>query len=178
MKPIFRLPIAIAVLHLCLVPVSTFAEDSGVTVSEPNLFSYQAPAGWTLKSVRGAKYKAACDIKDDTVKAAIGVEIDTQPGPLDDWCQQSLAKNKKLFSEADMQVGDQKPFETVSGAKGIRVPITLTPLTTSSNKIQFIDYFFEGKSDAKIAVTCSCPAESGDHYAPLFDAAIKTFVPN
>jgi hypothetical protein len=175
MKPIFRLPIAIAVLHLWLAPVSTFAEDSGLTVSEPNLFSYQAPAGWTLQSNPNSQYKVACDIKNDAVEAMISVEIDTQAGALDAWCQQSLAKNKKLFSEVDMQVGDQKPFKTVSGANGIRVPITLT---VNSNKIQFIDYFFEGKSDAKIAVTCSCPAESGDHYAPLFDAAIKTFVPN
>lgn len=157
---------------LVLSPVSAVC-GQGVTVDQPKLYSYQAPAGWTLQTLPSAQYPVACDTQDGRTKATISVEIDTAPGPLDAWTAQSLAKNKVQFSQYNIQIGDQKPFATGSGVNAIQVPITLT---AGGNGIQFVDYFFAGSSDAKIAVTCSCPAADAAHYIPLFETAMKTFV--
>ena len=170
-KSILCILFSIVFLSFCFAPLC-LAEDDGVTVSEPNLFSYQAPKGWTLKSLPSATYKAACDIKGDNIGAVITVEMDKKAGSLQDYSQQSLANNKKLFAEAKIEIGTPQPFDTISGIKGIRVPIALS---ANGNSIPFIDYFFEGKSDAKLTVSCSCPVADKDRYASIFDAAMKTF---
>lgn len=130
--------------------------------------------GWTVQKVPSATYPIATETKDGSVHASISVEADHTPGALDEWCRHSLEKNKAQFASYDMNAGELTPFTTSSGAKGFRVIITLT---ANSNKLAFIDYYFSGSSDAKIAVTCTCQQVEIDHYAPIFDAAIKTFVP-
>jgi hypothetical protein len=102
------------------------------------------------------------------------VESDTQAGPLDEWVKNSRAKNKEQFSGYNFQSEGEEPFETTSGIKGIRAAFTLT---ASGNNIQFIDYFFQGGSDAKIVVTCSCSQPDGKRYTSIFDTILKTFVP-
>lgn len=174
MKSIFTGLLRAVVVALFLAPLLMRAEDRSTTVSISNLFSFQVPMGWTVQKVPSATYPVATETKDGSVHASISVEADHTPGSLDEWCRHSLEKNKKQFASYNMKAGELTPFTTSSGAKGFRGTITLT---ANSNKLAFIDYYFSGSSDAKIAVTCTCQQAEIDHYAPIFDTAIKTFVP-
>jgi hypothetical protein len=174
MKSIFAGLLYAFAVALFLAPLLIRAEDQGTIVSVSNLFSYQAPVGWTVQKVPSATYPIATETKDGSVHASISVEADHTPGALDEWCHHSVEKNKVQFASNNMNAGELTPLTTSSGAKGFRVIITLT---ANSNKLAFIDYYFSGSSDAKMVVTCTCQQTEIDHYAPIFDAAIKTFVP-
>jgi len=174
MKSIFTGSFRAVVVVLFLAPLLMRADNKGSAVSVPNLFSYQAPMGWALQKLPSATYPAATETKNGSVQAMITVEVDHTPGALDEWCRHSLEKNKVQFAAYNMNAGEPTPFTTSSGAKGFRIVITLT---ANSNKLAFIDYYFSGTSDAKFVVSCTCQQTEIDHYAPIFDAAVKTFVP-
>jgi hypothetical protein len=152
----------------------SMADAPLVIVSAPNVFSYQAPAGWTVQTPDGAKYPSATDIKDGGVNGGmIAVEVETKPGPLEDWGKESLAKNRVQWADYNLRESDLTPFETAAGAKGFR---TVLQITAQGKDLQWTLYLFAGSSDAKIAVSCASPAEIAEKYAPIFDAAMKTFV--
>ncbi len=163
-----------AVAALLVAPFAASADTPGPTVSVPGLFSYQTPPGWTVQKVASATYPAAQEIKNGAVAAMITVEIDHTPGPLDQWLKKSLAKNKVQFASYDFIASAPVPCVTASGVQGFRV---ITHLTANSRSLYFVAYNFTGSADAKIVVTCNCPAADADHYTPIFDAAMKTFVP-
>lgn len=175
MKSIFAGLLRSIVVALFLAPLLTRAEDQGTTVSIPNLFFYQAPVGWTVQKLPSATYPAATETKNGNVQAMISVEVDHKAGELNEWCHSSLEKNKVQFASYNMNAGELKPFITSSGAKGFRVIFTLT---ANSNKLAFIDYFFSGSADTKIAITCMCQQPELDHYSPIFETAVKSFVAN
>jgi hypothetical protein len=172
MKSIFTESLRAVGVALLLAPLLMRAEDGAATVSVPNLFSYQAPAGWLVQKPSSPTYPAATETKDGNVQAMITVEADHSPGALDEWCRHSLEKNKVQFASYSMNAGEPAPFTTSSGAKGFRVIITLI---ANGNKLAFVDYFFSGSADAKLAVTCTCQQADIDLYTQVFDTAMKSF---
>ena len=149
-------------------------DSLGDTVSQAGLFSYQAPKGWSVKSTPLSKYEVAVDAPRNNFVANINVVVESYP--------ESLAKyvslNKQYVAASGVytvfQVADEQPFETATGAKGVRL---VAKDQLNKQDMQQIFYFFEGSSNNKFVVTATCLAEDGDLYAPIFDASVKTFSP-
>ena len=93
---------------------------------------------------------------------------------LTEWCNKSLERNKADFAELHAQVGALQPFKTAAS-----IPRLLRDGRPHRARalIHYAMYFFAGNGNMKIAVTCACAATDVDHYAPLFEAAMETFVP-
>jgi len=146
----------------------------GPIVSVPNVFSYQAPPGWILKHAPGATYPTAVDAPNGNEGGMIAVESTPSPGMLDDWFQRTLISYRAQYAGTTWRADDPKPFLTTAGVKGIRMPITMT---VGNKNLYFVDYAFAGSGDTKITVGCTCLQADSNFYVPLFDAAMKTFVP-
>lgn len=151
-----------------------------VRVFVPNVFSYQAPPGWTLLKVSPdaasqVPYPVAIDPGHDPdhPRALITVNVDSSPQPLLDWCRGSLERSRAQFAEYQARIGDPEPFTTAAGVRALRAPIYLT---AGSKPLRYEMYFFDAPGGQKLAVACTCPAEDVDHYLPLFETAMKTFV--
>jgi hypothetical protein len=150
------------------------SQGLGDTVSQAGLFSYQAPKGWSVKSSPLSKYEVAFDVPRNNFVANINVVVESFP--------ESLAKyvslNKQYVTASGVytvfQVADERPFETSTGAIGVRL---VAKDQLNKRDMQQIFYFFEGSSNNKFVVTASCLAGDGDQYAPVFDASVKTFSP-
>jgi len=177
MKLNIRLLIGVILLAVFLAPLSRSAAETRATVGAPNVFSYQVPAGWKLRYDQGEKYPSATDVKDEVIMGNISVDMETQAGALNEWFKNSLAKQKAQYSSQyahfNPHIGNPTPFVTTTGTKGFRVVIRLT---VGEEDIVYVFYYFAGNSNVKILVTCFSAPEDADHYAPLFDAAMKTFV--
>jgi hypothetical protein len=175
----------------CLIALLVFAaaDTRGQTVpaaaaspkiAVPNVFSYQPPNGWVVLRVSGMPYPLAMEKKGEDAglgftPAMITVNSDVAPLPLVDWCSKSLAKNKAQLAAMNAQIGDLQPFPTdVLTVIGYRAPVDLT---AKDKKLHYVMYFFNGSGNTKLAVTCICSAADADRYAPVFEAAMRTFYP-
>jgi hypothetical protein len=108
------------------------------------------------------------------IKAMVTVNTDAAPQNLTEWCSKSLDRNKAQFAALHAQVGELQHFATAANVPGFRATVDLT---ARGRPIHYVMYFFAGSGDTKIAITCACAASDADHYAPLFEAAMETFVP-
>jgi hypothetical protein len=148
-----------------------------VRISEPGVFSYQLPHGWISIVVPGS-YPMAVEksgaVKTEQAKAVISVTKAAAGGDLVTWCAQEMQKNKAQFTALGAQVGQLEPFLTSTHAIGYCAPIDLT---ARGRALHYVMYFFDGGGSSKITVTCACPAAEVAHYTPLFEAAMKTFLP-
>jgi hypothetical protein len=147
------------------------AQDLGDTVSEPGVFSYQAPKGWTIQSTQMSKYKVCLDKAKDGFAANINVVTEAYSGTLEKYVELNKAAIKGSAFFTSVEFVDDKPFVTSSGANGIRV--TANTVLGKLNLRQSF-YFFDGAS-SKFVVTTSSLIGDGDKYAPIFDASLKTF---
>jgi hypothetical protein len=173
MRIFSRLGLA-ALLLAALLPVR--AADP-VRISEPGVFSYQLPPRWISIVVPGS-YPMAVEklgaVKTEKAKAVISVTKADAGGDLVNWCAQEMQKNKAQFAALGAQVGQLEPFLTSTHAIGYRAPIDLT---VRGRALHYVMYFFDGGGSSKITVTCACPAAEVAHYAPIFEATMKTFLP-
>jgi hypothetical protein len=169
----FLIPV-FALAVLLFTTISSQGQDLGETISQPGLFSYQAPKGWAIKSLQLSKFPIAADAPRNNFSANINVVVEPAPGSLADY----VALNKKLLVATPMfthfQIVDEQSFETSAGVKGVRL---VTNDGLGKEDMQQIFYFFEGSSNNKFVVTGSSLAADGDHYAPVFNASLKTFSP-
>ena len=160
---------------LCLAfAVTLAAQDLGDTVSQPGLFSYQAPKGWTVKDTPISKYKVSFDALQNNFAANINVVVETYSKSLSDYVELNKTQLKATPLFQHVQILDEKPFETSAGVKGTRLVVKDT---VGELNLQQIFYIFEGASDTKMVVTASSLVGDGDHYAPIFDGSMKTFSP-
>ncbi len=161
-------------LSLAFTTMPGHAQDLGDSVSQPGVFSYQAPKGWTVKDTAISKYKISFDAPKNNFSANINVVVESYPKSLSEYVELNKTALKTAPVFQNLQIIDEKPFETSSGVKGTRLVVKDT---MGKVDMQQIFYFFEGASDAKLVVTASCLVGDGDHYTPLFDASLKTFSP-
>ena len=150
------------------------SQGLGDTVSQAGLFSYQAPKGWSVKSTPLSKYDVAVDAPRNNFVANINVVVE----PFPDSLAKYVSANKQVIAASGIyavfQIVDEQPFETSTGAKGVRL-VAKDRLNQQDMQQSF--YFFEGSSNNKFVVTASCLTSDGDQYAPIFDASLKTFSP-
>jgi len=173
MRIFLRLVLA-AVFLGALLPAR--AADA-VRIGEPGLFSYQLPRGW-ISVTLPRSYPMAVDksgaAKTEQAKAMISVTASAAGGDLVNWCAQEMQQNKAQFAALGAQAGQLEPFVPTSGPVGYRAPIDLN---ARGKALHYVMYFFDGGNGRKITVTCACPAADVAHYARLFEAAMKSFLP-
>jgi hypothetical protein len=150
------------------------AQDLGETVSQPGLFSYQAPKGWTVKDTSFSKYKVCFDVPKNKFAANINVVLENFSGPLDKYVDLNATNLKASTMFQNLKIVDQKQFTTTDGTSGVRMVVTDS---IQNMNLQQVFYFFSGSSDNKFVVTASSLVGDGDTYAPIFDATLKTFSP-
>ena len=150
------------------------AQEMGPTVSQPGLFSYQAPKGWMTKDTPVSKYPVAFDMPVNDFAANINVVVESTSKSLAEYiaANEAFLKSSPMF--VNLQVVDKKPFVTTSGAKGTRI---LVNDTLGKMNLAQTFYFFEGSANNKFVVTATCKVGDGEHYAPFFDQSMKTFSP-
>ena len=167
----------LAFLALFLATLGQTHAATPASISEPGVFSYQLPPGWISVEVPHM-YPLAVEksgaAKKEQAKAMISVTTKMADGNLVDWCAQSMQQNRAQFATLGAQVGQLEPFLPATGAIGYRAPIDLA---VRGHALHYVMYFFDGGDGTKITVTCACPAADAPHYTPLFEAAMKTFVP-
>jgi len=165
----------IAALALSVLLLARLDAAAQAMVHVPDIFTYQAPVGWAMVDLPGSSYPTAIETASPSqAKAMITVNADLAPGDLGNWCVQAMARNKAAFATLGAQVGAVEPFTTEVGATGYRAPVSLT---ARGRALYYVLYFFDGGSGTKITLTCACPAADSAHYGPLFEAAMKTFLP-
>jgi hypothetical protein len=175
MSPLPRhiLPV-IALALLILAPGHARAQAK---ISVPDVFSYDIPPGWSREDIPNM-YPAAVELTGPgdaaQAKAMISVTSKTSNAKLSNWCADAMARNQKQFASLGAQVGPLQPFTTTAGIAGYRATIDLA---ARGRQLHYVMYFFDGGSGAKITITCACPAADIAHYAPLFEAAMKTYAP-
>jgi hypothetical protein len=149
-------------------------------VSVPHLFQYQAPPGWSVRSIATfSKYPIARNEANAAVVPQITVEMETSPEPLANWSRQFLAKNRDSLAAYRVRTGDLEPFITTAGARGFHATLDFSAnVGPTTLQLHYAYYFFEGSKNAKFVVACLCARDDTDHDAPLFDAAMTTFVPD
>jgi len=138
----------------------------------PGAYSYQAPAGWSVK-LRAIGSSTACDLvgEHDCV-AMISVGVIYHNSSLRKFAEFCMDMEKKMAINSDIQMGELEDYSTTSGWVGFKVVETKT---TNGHSSQTTFYFFSGHNDDKIEMTTTCHSESLDHYTPIFDEAVKTF---
>jgi len=152
--------------------LSSHAQALGETVSAPGVFSYQAPAGWTLKDTPMSKYKFSFDTPKNNFAANINVVVQDYPKPLADYVALNKTQIKNIAMLQNVLIVDEKPFTTTAGLQGTRLVITDT---VGKSDLEQTFYIFAGDGDTKYVVTASCLVNDAQVYAPIFDASIKTF---
>jgi hypothetical protein len=154
-------------------------QPAPTVVSVPGVFSYVAPPGWVTINLPNSAYPTAVENPNAAdpkhVKAFITITNDTSSSGLTAWCTQTMARNKAQFALLNATVGELEPFTTTAGANAYRAPVDLT---ARGKAVHYFLYFFAGSNDAKITVTCACATSDVVHYAPLFEAAMKSFIAN
>jgi hypothetical protein len=147
-------------------------------VTVRHLFKYQAPAGWTVRSIdKFSNYPIARNEANTSVMAQITVDMETASEPLADWSKAFLAKDRASLTAYQVRSGDLEPFIMSAGAKGFRARLDFSAnLGSTTLQLHYAYYFFEGSKNARFAVACCCDHNDADHDGPLFDTAMKTFV--
>jgi hypothetical protein len=147
------------------------AQDLGDTVTQPGL-SYQAPKGWAVKDSADSKCKICYDAPKNNYPANIVAMTDSYPKPLADYVDFTKSEMNSTPSLHNAVIIDEKPFVTAGGLQGTRLVITST---VGQYDVKQFFYFFAGDSDVKYLVTGTCLVADAQHYAPIFDASMKTF---
>jgi len=169
MKPVLSLVFGL----LLAATVLPLYADQGATISEPGVFTYQAPPDWEVKESPMSKYKVAMGPAKNGFAPNINVVTESYDGTLEHYVEanKTAIKDSPMFSNVTFV--SQAAFEGANGVQGIRL---VTTDTLGKMNLQQIFYFFSG-TKGKVVVTASSSIETGDQYTPIFDASLKTFMP-
>lgn len=162
----------LAVLNIgpAAVPVQAAPAQAARVVEPAGRFSYAAPAGWHVRVIMQAKYKACFAPQVNGFSANIVGSDDVNPAPLDAYSQASILGIKRSYTA--VRVISEMPFVTSSGVHGRRLAIVGIP--TKMHLRQNI-YLFPAPSNRKIILVVSWLTSQGEKYASTADQAMKTF---
>ena len=150
---------------LLTLPLACSAEKPSKAVTT-DAYTYSVPEDWEVMDMPGTGIKVS---KTKTGEANINVVGQPFEGTLQDYVkanvdQMEMIKVKKL---------SEGPFKTEDGLEGVKV-VAENTMTGKTMRQTF--YFFKGKGNTMFVVTCTA-AKDIDSYTPVFDSAVKTFVP-
>lgn len=173
-----RRNIRLLLLCLLLTTVCSEGQELGDTVSQDGLFSYQAPKGWPMQQkTPWSKYDIPYD-QERNLAGKYGANIIVTVGLYPNSLADAVAATKQAMSNdtkfTNLVFVDEQSFLTSAGIKGVRI---VAKATEGTMNLEHIAYFFEGSSNNKIEVVCTCLADDIEHYTPIFDASMKTFSP-
>jgi hypothetical protein len=151
------------------------AQDAGPTLSTPSLFSYVAPKGWgsqvgpsgAMGGFPQAVGPASNNFTPDITFKTDGYQM------VDQFVRTYQPNLVDVDQPFLMKLVEQKPFVTAAGVKGYRLHSidTANPPTAE----QF-SYVFPNPDGLVFEFACACAPADAAHYAPIFDASMKTVV--
>jgi hypothetical protein len=165
--------VVLAIL-VCGFAVPSFAQNTCKRNLESG-FSYCPPDGWTIKPSLDDKFKLFLGPTNPTFVPNINVKDEENMMTL----AEDVASNVKnmLANPAKMgvralNVVSQAEFVTTSGQRGTRVTFHLE--NTEGLKIRALQYYFSGRGDQKLVVSCLTLESTSDVNEPLFERSLKT----
>jgi hypothetical protein len=147
-------------------------QQENATVTRPGVFSYQAPPGWRVLPLPRIENPISTDPEQREAAPYIQVDTAASAASLADFAEANK-KSMKAMVPSTLFL-EEKPFATAAGVQGIRIVATAHP---GKRDQQAIYYLFEGPQKTKFVVIANVAPAAFEKNAPLFDAAMKTFVP-
>ena len=154
------------------LPGPALGQQADATVTRPGLFSYQAPPGWRVLTLPRIENPISTDPAQKEARPYIQVDTAASDASLAEFAEGNKKSMKAMVPST--QIIEEKPFVTTAGLKGIRIMITAHP---GQRDQQAVYYLFESPKQTKFVVIANVAAAGFEKNAPLFDAAMKTFVP-
>jgi hypothetical protein len=151
-------------------------QDPGPTLSTPSLFSYQAPSGWSSQVAGGLElggFPQAVGPASNNFTPDITF-ITNGHKTVEQFAKMYTPRLVDLIPRTyPMKLVDQKPFMTAAGVAGIR----LHSIDPASPPIaEQFSYVFSNPDGTLFQFACACAPADADHYAPIFDASMKTVI--
>lgn len=138
-------------------------------------YSLCVPQGWTVEEKEGQKYKLIFAPRDETFTPNINVKEDTNALALADYVAASLKYVGDHYQEigaTSVKMLGQSNFRTTSGLTAIRVAFSTE---FKGLTIRTLQYYFSGRNNRKLIVTCTFLEEKKVALDPVFDRALKSF---
>ena len=140
-------------------------------------FSYCSPEGWTIKQSLDEKFKAFWGPASNTLSPNINVKDEEDGTPLPEHVASNikyiLASPQKAGATAVTALG-QSDFVTASGQRGIKVVFHVEN-SARALMIRTYQYYFSGRGNQKLVLTCTVLESDRKALEPIFDRALKTF---
>ena len=145
----------------------------GQTIRVPSLFSYVAPKGWNSQvGPGGAKggFPQAVGPASHNFTPDITFMTDGYHS-IDQFVKTYQPVLVDVDQRFPMKLVDQMPFVTAGGVKGMRLH-SIDPAHPPAAE-QF-SYVFPNSDGLVFEFACACAPADAAHYAPIFDASMKT----
>ncbi len=140
-------------------------------------FSYCSPEGWTIKQSLDDKFKAFWGPASNTLTPNINVKDEEAGTPLPEHVAANIKyilTNPQKAGATDAKVLSQSDFVTASGQRGIKVVYHMEN-SARALMIRAYVYFFSGRGNQKLVLTCTALESDRNALEPIFDRALKTF---
>ena len=168
--------IALASLLLLVLSSDSLAQaDAGRYLASDGMFSFSIPSGWVLREIPGRKYKVAFGQPISGFAPNINVTDEAFSGALDAYVEGNLRVMPQMYERLgykNFQVLNRDVFYTSAKQAGARV---ITQSEVSGTVLRQTFFFFDGKDDRKLVVTCTTLADGGKDYDSVFEKSLKTF---
>jgi hypothetical protein len=137
----------------------TPAAALGDPVSEPGLFSFQAPKGWDTQTSPEQNY-SSCSGPAESDGSSPSITVDQQG-------YQEVDAYVKTYMATLGASAEKSSFQTNSGAKGVRV-------IAKDGANETVAYVFPAKNGLLMVFTGKCLSADDSQIRPLFEASLKS----
>ena len=163
----------LALAALAMFTVAS-ADEPGIKIGTPSLFSYIAPSGWTsqvgpsgaMGGFPQAVGPASNNFTPDITFKTNGYQ--TVSHFVQTYRPTLIDVPSQVFP---MKLVDTKPFVTAAGVHGMRLH-SIDP--SSPPTAEQFSYVFPNPDGMVFEFACACAPADANHYAPIFDACMKT----
>ena len=150
---------------------ATQAQTVGETfTASDGTYSYRVPKGWEQKAGPQPGLTMFVAPKESGYAANIVTSVESFAEPVRAYADANLKAVQAAFP--DSKILTDAKFATDSNAPSYKVKFQNK---TKDTDLMQTMYFFEGRADQKIAVTCTAPLKQGPELESLFDACMKSF---
>jgi hypothetical protein len=163
------LAVGLVVAASCSPSAAGSGQDMGPTIRNPALFSYQAPKGWS-STLAADGFPQAVGTQSNNFTPDITFATNGY-AKIDAFAKTYQPHLVDVSYAFPLKLVDEKPFVTAKGLKGMRLH-SIDP--ASPPLAEQFSYVFNNKDGLVMELACACAPADAAHYAPIFDASMKT----
>jgi hypothetical protein len=138
-------------------------------------FSFMLPNGWTVMQTPGSQYASCYAPTTKGFRPSMGVSdtadfrLEAFEGSLQEYV--AITRERLRKSEEGTPV-EQIAYVTESGIEGVKLTYEMSH---TAGRVRVWQFFFEGKDQQKVVVTCFALAENATDFEKVFDSMVRTF---